>query len=382
MSQSGVMRLQYGQTSYPTLAKAIAAISSETFVVNPDNALDCILIGLLTVKDGTSDLSNTDDAIFTFVSKFGDILGGTGGIATTTLQQAYNNSIPPEILTNSTLGALTIQNGTGNADSTSNLYEGANTAGTITSFIRADGLISGSSISTQGFTANTSGLTSTTISATTYSNLPVSGVTGGTGISANTTNGLVTIVNTSPDQTVTITGGTNIQISGTYPNFGINFTGSTGASGDFLSLSGGTVTGETIFTSGLTANTISATTYQGINRSFGVSFDGMGSVITVNSQATLTIPYNMVIQSWVLLSDITGSIVIDLWKDTYANYPPTSGDTITGSAIPSITNGVRNQSSTLTGWNTIVNSGDIITFNVNSCTGMTKSQLTIIGKEF
>jgi hypothetical protein len=266
-----------------------------------------------------------------------------------------------------------------------------------------NGTLYGSSIIGGGVTANT-------ISATTYYNLPVSGVTGGTGISASTSDGLVTIVNTSPDQVVTISGdtgistggtypnfvltntapdqvvtisgGTNISVNGTYPNFGINFTGSTGASGDFLPLSGGTVTGGTTFTSGLTANTISATTYQGINRSFGVSFDGMGSVILVNSQTTLTIPYNMIIQSWVLLSDVTGSTVIDIWKDTYDNYPPTSGDSITALAKPSISSDTRNQSSTLTGWNTIVNSGDIIRFNVDSCTGMTRAQLTIIGKEF
>jgi hypothetical protein len=36
MSQSGVIRLQYGQNYYSTLAKAIAAIPSETFIVNPD----------------------------------------------------------------------------------------------------------------------------------------------------------------------------------------------------------------------------------------------------------------------------------------------------------------------------------------------------------
>ena len=181
MSQSGVIRIQYGQTTYPTLAKAIAAIPSESFVTNPDNALDGILIGLLTVKDGTGDLSNTDDAIFTFVSKFGDLLGGTGGIATTTLQQAYNNSVPPEILTNSTLGAMSIQNGTGSADNVSNIFEGLNTAGSITSFIRADGSISGVTLQTNGFRANNNGLTATTISATTYVNLPISGFVSGTG---------------------------------------------------------------------------------------------------------------------------------------------------------------------------------------------------------
>jgi hypothetical protein len=92
---------------------------------------------------------------------------------------------------------------------------------------------------------------------------PTSGVTSittGVGLSGDSTTGAVTIINTAPDQTVTITGGTNIQINGTYPNFGIDFTGTTGG-GDYLPLSGGTVTGGTIFQSGLTANTISATTY-------------------------------------------------------------------------------------------------------------------------
>lgn len=43
-----------------------------------------------------------------------------------------------------------------------------------------------------------------------------------------------------------------------------SFTGSTQVSGDYLPLSGGTVTGDTYFTIGLTANTISASTYYGL----------------------------------------------------------------------------------------------------------------------
>jgi hypothetical protein len=209
MSQSGIMRLQYGQTAYSTLAKAIAAISSETFVINPDNAIDCQLIGLLTVKDGATDLSNIDDAVFTFVSKFGDILGGTAGISTTTLQQAYNNSITPEIVTNSTLDGVSIKNGTGDNDNVTNLLEGVNTAGSITSFIRADGSISGLTFFTSTFTANTNGVTTTTIT-----------VTGNTNISGNTTiegvtNYKVAHINigaaytaTTADSVIDITGGT------------------------------------------------------------------------------------------------------------------------------------------------------------------------------
>jgi hypothetical protein len=58
--------------------------------------------------------------------------------------------------------------------------------------------------------------------------------------------------------TITISGGTDISVTGSHPNFVISFTGTT--SGDYLPLSGGTVSGTTEFTSGITANTISATT--------------------------------------------------------------------------------------------------------------------------
>ena len=119
-----------------------------------------------------------------------------------------------------------------------------------------------------------------TVSGGTYLNLPVSAVTNGTGISASTSNGTVTITNTAPDQTVTITGGTNMQIVGTYPNFGINFTGSTGTSGEYLPLSGGTVTGATIFQSGLTANTISATTYLNLPSIGGLEYFVTGATPT------------------------------------------------------------------------------------------------------
>jgi hypothetical protein len=59
-----------------------------------------------------------------------------------------------------------------------------------------------------------------------------------------------------------------------YRNFS-DFTGGTGSlSGDYLPLSGGTVTGATIFQSGLTANTISATTYLGLPSMFNYQITG------------------------------------------------------------------------------------------------------------
>ena len=108
------------------------------------------MIGVISVRNDIVDdgqpLTNTNYAKLTLVSKFGESFGGTGGLSTTNLQQAYNNSTEPEILINSTLDGLSIQNGTGNADDVTQLLQGKNTAGTTTSFVRADGFISGNSL--------------------------------------------------------------------------------------------------------------------------------------------------------------------------------------------------------------------------------------------
>lgn len=112
-----------------------------------------------------------------------------------------------------------------------------------------------------------------TFSASTSPGGPVTSVSASTGLSGSSTTGAVVLVNTLPDKTVTLTGGTNIQVSGTYPNFGINFTGSSSSN-----FTGGTVSGPTIFQSGLTANTISATTYQNLPQS--VSGTGITNYLT------------------------------------------------------------------------------------------------------
>jgi hypothetical protein len=157
---------------YSSLAAAVAGSQTESFTDYTLNRENGILIGIISLNKnasvGNGGLVNTNYAVFNLVSKFGELLGGTGGLSTTTLQQAYDNSTTPEIVINSTLDGVTIKNGTGNADNVTNLLEGQNAAGTTTSFIRADGAFSGTSI-------YGTGLTATTISATTYHNLPYSG---------------------------------------------------------------------------------------------------------------------------------------------------------------------------------------------------------------
>lgn len=96
--------------------------------------------------------------------------------------------------------------------------------------------------------------------------------------------------------------------------------------------------------------------------------DGGGSAITTGIKGDLIVDFGCTIQSVTLLADQSGSIVVDIWKDTYANYPPTNADSITASAKPTISTATKSQDSTLTGWTTSISAGDILRFNVDSIT--------------
>jgi hypothetical protein len=105
-----------------------------------------------------------------------------------------------------------------------------------------------------------------------------------------------------------------------------------------------------------------------MKRVFGVVIDGGGAVPSTGVQGYFRLPWNGTITKVTLLADQTGSAVVDVWKDTYANYPPTVADTITASAKPTLSSASKYEDSTLTGWTTSVTAGDVFGFNLNSVT--------------
>jgi len=203
-----------------------------------------------------------------------------------------------------------------------------NTGGTFSVlFNTVTGLTTNGNLTVTGTTS------SNTISATTYQNLPTDvRVTGGTysnnsftyrnntggtfSVLFNTVTGL-TSTGTISSNTISATTyqnlPTDIRVTGgTYSAGTILFTNNTGGtfnvtglttgststiSGNFLPLSGGTVTGNTIFTSGLTANTISATTYQNLPtdiRVTGATYSNNIFTHTNNTGGTYSVLFNTV----------------------------------------------------------------------------------------
>ena len=105
--------------------------------------------------------------------------------------------------------------------------------------------------------------------------------------------------------------------------------------------------------------------------------DGGGSAITTGIKGDLEIPFGCTINRVTALADQSGSIVVDIWKDTYANYPPTDADSITASAPVTITTATKSQDSTLTSWTTSITAGDTLRFNVDSITTCTRVLISL-----
>ena len=101
--------------------------------------------------------------------------------------------------------------------------------------------------------------------------------------------------------------------------------------------------------------------------SIGISISGSGYVIATGGQQSISMPpFAGTITGWYLFetsdTPIASTCVIDVWKDTYANYPPTVADTIFGTK-PSLTAVTKN---TATGLSISFSANDIFKYNIDS----------------
>jgi hypothetical protein len=112
-------------------------------------------------------------------------------------------------------------------------------------------------------------------------------------------------------------------------------------------------------------------------RALVFNIDGGGSAITTGEKLDLYVPFDCTIVEATVLADQSGSIVLDVWKDTYANYPPSVADTITASAKPTLSSATKSTDSTLTGWTTSISAGDSLRVKVDSVSTVTRVLLTL-----
>lgn len=99
--------------------------------------------------------------------------------------------------------------------------------------------------------------------------------------------------------------------------------------------------------------------------------DGQGSAVSTGFAGVVDVQFDGELIAGYLLLDQSGSIVVDVWRDTFANYPPTNADTITAGAELTISSATNVEDSILSGWTKRFTKGDVFGFNVDSITTAT-----------
>lgn len=112
-------------------------------------------------------------------------------------------------------------------------------------------------------------------------------------------------------------------------------------------------------------------------RTIVVVINGNGEVLTTGVKVDQPLDQWATIKSWKIVADQVGDIVIDIWKDTYANFPPTDADSITGGSEPFLAAAVKNSDDDLSAWDVDLQTGDILRFNVDSVTDVSRVTLTL-----
>lgn len=129
---------------------------------------------------------------------------------------------------------------------------------------------------------------------------------------------------------------------------------------------------------GIVSSSFSTTSsYFRESKTFGITIDGGGSTITTGVKGDITIPFDCYIDSWYLTADQSGNIVIDVWKDVFADFPPTVSDSIAGTEKPTLSTQTSNSDTNLTTWSKAVAAGDVVRFSVDSASTVTRANLTI-----
>ncbi len=105
--------------------------------------------------------------------------------------------------------------------------------------------------------------------------------------------------------------------------------------------------------------------------------DGQGSAITTGVKGDVVIHADFWIAAWTLVADVSGDIELDIWRAAYADFPPDVGDSIVAADPPTLSGQSNARDTTLTGWTNTLDEGDVLRFNVNSASAVSRVTLAL-----
>jgi hypothetical protein len=105
--------------------------------------------------------------------------------------------------------------------------------------------------------------------------------------------------------------------------------------------------------------------------------DGGGSAIVAGRTDYIEVPYDCTVVGWTIVADTVGSIVVDIWKDSFANFPPVLGDSIAGTEKPTLTAQLTNQNLLLISFSGSLLKGDWLAMHVDSAATVNKVTISL-----
>lgn len=128
-------------------------------------------------------------------------------------------------------------------------------------------------------------------------------------------------------------------------------------------------------TTGLDSFIVAMATTADLTRTINYVIDATPNVVGVGVKGQVTIDVTGTIESWTLVSDVVGNLVVNVKKTTYANYP--IFNSIAGTEKPTLSSQSKNKDDGLSTWNTLLNAGDILRFEVESCDAIKQFMLAM-----
>jgi hypothetical protein len=114
------------------------------------------------------------------------------------------------------------------------------------------------------------------------------------------------------------------------------------------------------------------------NASIHVTIGSGQTVPTTGIKGYMEVPFNARVVRWTLIGDASGSAQIDIWKDTWANFPPTNADSIVGAGTEPYLSSEQARQDTTPDWDQLtLNEGDVLVFNLDSVTTCKQLDLDI-----
>jgi hypothetical protein len=106
--------------------------------------------------------------------------------------------------------------------------------------------------------------------------------------------------------------------------------------------------------------------------------DGGGSVLETGTRPPIDMPnVALTLKRGRLLADVTGSIKVDIFVDSFANHPPVDADSICAGHELEISGAIKDEDQTLTGWETTLAARAVMRVNIDSVSTITQCTVTL-----